>query len=185
MASNINTANIDTDYPRPGEDNPTTGFRTNFTTIKENLDSARDEIEDLQDNTARTDSATSYNGNIITDADLQAVTTAVFEIGNSITDKEVNFSNGSYQTIVVGEDITLTLTGWPEPQRLGKITIALLSDGSTRTVSVSLDSSGVLKKNAGFPSTLEISNDTDPVIVEFWTIDGGDIVFANYLGQFV
>jgi len=203
MVSNISTANIDTDYPKPGEDNSSVGFRTNFTAIKENFDSARGEIEDLQVNTARTDTVNSFNGNIILNANLQAVTSAVFEIGSTQSDTEVNFLNGSYQTIEASDDITLTLTGWPEDKKLGKITLALLSNGGSRTISFALASTGEIKRNSGipvelydssngfnvkigeFPQSIQVPNDTDPVIVEFWTINGGDTVFANYVGQFV
>ncbi|HET8688583.1 MAG TPA: hypothetical protein VFM18_18370 [Methanosarcina sp.] len=48
MASNINPANIDTTYPLAGQDNDTQGFRTNFTTIYNNLLTAASEITALQ-----------------------------------------------------------------------------------------------------------------------------------------
>jgi len=203
MASNISTATIDTDYPKPGEDNSTVGFRNNFTAIKENFDSARGEIEDLQVNTARTDTVSAFNGNIILNANLKSVTCAVFEIGSRQTDTEVDFINGSYQTIEVSEDVTLSLTGWPEEQKFAKITLSLLSNSGSKTVSFALASTGEIKRNSGipvelydstngfnvrigeFPQFIEVPNDTDPVIVEFWTIDGGNTVFANYVGQFI
>lgn len=46
--SQINTNNIDANYPIPGQNNSTQGFRDNFSQIKNNLNIAGDEITDLQ-----------------------------------------------------------------------------------------------------------------------------------------
>jgi hypothetical protein len=50
MPSTINPNNIDTTYPIAGQDNDTQGFRDNFRNIKNNLNTARLEITDLQGN---------------------------------------------------------------------------------------------------------------------------------------
>ena len=46
--STINTNGINTNYPVPGENNSSEGFRTNFTSISNNLDTAGTEITELQ-----------------------------------------------------------------------------------------------------------------------------------------
>lgn len=46
--SNINTNSIDAMYPVPGINNSTQGFRDNFASIKNNLDTASSELTDLQ-----------------------------------------------------------------------------------------------------------------------------------------
>ena len=46
--SNINTNGININYPVPGTNNSTQGFRDNFASIKNNLTSAKTEITDLQ-----------------------------------------------------------------------------------------------------------------------------------------
>jgi len=46
--SSINTNSLDVNYPIPGQNNSTQGFRNNFTNIKQNLDIAGNEISDLQ-----------------------------------------------------------------------------------------------------------------------------------------
>lgn len=46
--SNINTNSINTNYPTPGVNNSTQGFRDNFTGIKSGLNQAKTEITDLQ-----------------------------------------------------------------------------------------------------------------------------------------
>jgi len=48
MASNIDPTIIDGDYPIAGKDQPSQGFRTNFTGIEENFSAAASEITELQ-----------------------------------------------------------------------------------------------------------------------------------------
>ena len=50
MASTINPNNIDILYPIAGQDNDTQGFRDNFRNIKNNLNTAAQEITALQGN---------------------------------------------------------------------------------------------------------------------------------------
>jgi len=48
MASLINPTNIDVTYPIAGQDNDTQGFRDNFSSIKNNLNTAKNEISAIQ-----------------------------------------------------------------------------------------------------------------------------------------
>jgi hypothetical protein len=64
MASTINPNNIDITYPIAGQDNDTQGFRDNFRNIKNNLNTARLEINDLQSNVAKSPQITYITGNV-------------------------------------------------------------------------------------------------------------------------
>ena len=64
MASTINSNNIDITYPIAGQDNDTQGFRDNFRNIKNNLNTAKLEITELQDDVALTPKATYIVGNV-------------------------------------------------------------------------------------------------------------------------
>ena len=55
MTSNINFIGINEDFPIAGQDNDTQTFRDNFNTIKTSLQSAKEEITELQDTSARLD----------------------------------------------------------------------------------------------------------------------------------
>jgi len=187
--SDINTNKIDKNFPEPGRDNDSFGFRNNFSELSDNLDVAKTEIEDLQENVVRTDQDSDLNGQKIIDVDFVKSTEQVYSIGNISTHEVVDFNNGGYQTITVSEDITLTLTGWPESDRKASITISLLSDSTARTVTWDVEGAGILKRNSntvnGFPNPFVIDSEENPVIVEFWTVDGGHTVYASYIGQFV
>ena len=48
MTSQITSSNIDGNFPVAGQDNPSQGFRDNFTNTKNNFAYAASEISDLQ-----------------------------------------------------------------------------------------------------------------------------------------
>ena len=50
MTSQINTNGINVNYPVPGENNTSQGFRDNFAQIRNNLNTGAAEITDLQNN---------------------------------------------------------------------------------------------------------------------------------------
>lgn len=64
MASTINPNNIDILYPVAGQDNDTQGFRDNFRNIKNNLNTAAQEITAIQANVALTPKITYITGNV-------------------------------------------------------------------------------------------------------------------------
>jgi hypothetical protein len=65
MASNINTSNIDANFPVQGEDNPSQGFRDNYSYIKIALDTAASEITALQSNPVGVSTATSTSTGVV------------------------------------------------------------------------------------------------------------------------
>lgn len=203
MASNIVSETIDAEFPVAGVDNDTQGFRDNFSVIKDNFTSAKTEIEELQNNTVKLTAANNFNGTYIIDANLQAVTQKYFTLGTDVTtDINVSFENGHYQTITVGTEgteIAFTLADWPLPEssgggnedRLAKMTLEIFASenyevSETVTMSFQLEGSGTLRTNGGW-DTIALSKSAQkasPIIVEFWTYDGGANVYGNQLGVF-
>lgn len=184
MASTINSADINENYPLAGQDNDSQGFRDNFSLIKTGLTTAKSEITDLQNTRARLDEDNDFNGNIIREANFIANTEDVRVSDEITSDTNINWDNGHYQIITVGGNVTLTLSNWPASGVLGKMRLAVKGDGSSRTITWSVTGGGTIKKNDSFPTTFSVSSDTDPVLVDFWTSDGGLTVYAHYLGQF-
>ena len=72
MASTItNYSNlIDVNYPTPGVDNDTQGFRNNFANIKSALNVSGDEITSLQLNLVSLDDSNDFGGNQIKNATI-------------------------------------------------------------------------------------------------------------------
>lgn len=65
MSSNIDTSNINTNFPVQGQDNPSQGFRDNFYYIASQLNVAASEITELQNNPVGVDNASTTTAGIV------------------------------------------------------------------------------------------------------------------------
>jgi hypothetical protein len=114
MASQINYDIIDGTYPVAGQDNSSQGFRDNFTNIKNNFESAYDEITDLQNkvilksplNNGTFDN--NMQGNIITNAKTQGFRDLRFNRNSVSGSVNVDFNTGSYQTLNLVGNTSIT-----------------------------------------------------------------------------
>jgi len=199
MASNIDEVSINSEYPIAGQDNDSQGFRDNFGIIKNNFVAAKNEIEDLQDNTAKKNEANNFLGNNITNANLVNVSEELNAGGTLSSSQDVNFTLGPVQTFTVGGDITLTTTDWPESGKVGKIRLILINDGEDRIVTIGTEAGSSLKFNARWPNksgagtegdpyvfvnNLTVDSQTDPVVIDFMTYNQGSSIFVDYIGKF-
>lgn len=188
MASNINETNVNELYPVAGVDNDSQGFRDNFSAIKSNFTAAKIEIEDLQDNAARKDENNNFNDNEITQAVMIYNTEKLFQGGTITSNQNVSLTNGPVQTFGIGaNNITLTLSEWPEGN-VSKLRIMAINIGSAaKTLNFSVQGGGSIKRNSDWPSgntSIEITDEDNFVIIDFFSIDGGTTVFAEYKGLF-
>lgn len=201
MTSNINSATIDETFPVAGKDNDTQGFRNNFGIIKSNFATAKEEITNLQDTAAKLNVANNFVGNTIIDAKLQQVTDLfVSKSNNNLTETaeaNISYLTAPYQRLrinTLSSTYTINLTDWPTGtnDRVYKLTVELLSTSGNKTISwasTGMTSAAGFKTSSNWPTTFTVlgaASETvaNPIIVEFWTYDGGATVFANYLGPF-
>lgn len=115
MASQINFNIIDGTYPVAGQDNSSQGFRDNFTNIKNNFESAYDEITDLQNKVLLSSPLSNgifnndLQGNIITNAQLQGMRETYFNIGNTVSGSiKVDFNVGTFQTMTLSGSTSIS-----------------------------------------------------------------------------
>jgi hypothetical protein len=115
----INPNSINGGFPVFGQDNPTQGFRDNFTNIKNNFVAAKAELEDIQGKvlvkTALLGGVVDndMDGVTITNAQLKAYTQTFLNLGQQFSDVTLNFEDGNFQYMETGNDITLTIENWP------------------------------------------------------------------------
>ena len=192
MTSLINFAAINENFPVAGQDNDTQVFRDNFDTIKTNFSAAKTEIEDLQDNVARTDVESDFNYNIVTAITLQDAYFRKKDYGAAIVvgTQDVSFKQAMYHIIKFGTNCAIQFTEFPVAAvdvtglgQVGKATLELYGDGTARTITFTVTGSTVLKKSAGFPGSLTVTSATNPVIIEVWQ-HSTDMIFLNYLGAY-
>lgn len=189
--SNINAADIDALFPVAGQDNDSQGFRDNFDLIKTGLATAKTEITTLETTTCQgvsysaDDDENDFNGTKIKEANLIATTEEVVVTDTIEADQDINWANGHYQVVTLGDSVTLSLTGWPASGKMGKMRIGLkTSDGASKTVTWSASGGGTLKTNSSWPGSFTVTSQTDYIFVDFWTSNAGTLVFAQYHGLF-
>ena len=191
--SNINYVSINENFPVAGQDNDTQVFRDNFDTIKTSLRYAKEELEVFQDSAtgaARLNQSNDFNQNVISNAVLQGNRDRLFDGENyNAATLDVNYTNGAYQIYkfgTIGSNVEINFLEFPEnetPPGVGKVTLELYSDGSSKTITFKSIGGLVYKKNTSFPGTPTVASTTNPVIIEVWRYKSGTI-FLNYLGVF-
>jgi hypothetical protein len=189
MASNIDDVSINSAYPVAGQDNDSQGFRDNFGTIKSNFVASKAEIEALQDNTAKKNEANNFLGNNITNANLVDVSEELNAGGTVQASQNIDFQFGPVQTFIISGDVTLTTTGWPESGKVGKIRVILVNDGTTRTLTIGTEAGSTLKFHNDWPysgpsNEISVTNDSNPIVIDFWTYNAGSTIFVKYDGTY-
>lgn len=181
MASNINSLGIDENYPIAGQDNDSQGFRDNFNVIKNSLASASTEITDLQNNTAKLNSLNDFNGEIIQNASFQQTSDEVFNIGNATQAFNINWEDGNYQIMTTAADIpSITFSNFPA-NKLGKIRVVVTGPSGSDTWNFSF--AGTFKDNGNFSVNNSIGQN-EIKIFDFWSTNGGETIYADYLGLY-
>jgi len=130
--SSINTNSLDVNYPIPGQNNTTQGFRNNFTNIKTNLDIAGNEISDLQNKVVlKTALANSVLNNdmantVIANAATLQFRATTYNLGNALSGNvAINCSLGDVQTGTVAGNITLNFSSWAPTNTEGHVSLKL------------------------------------------------------------
>lgn len=202
MASNINTEGLDALFPIAGTDNDSQGFRDNFFNIQTNLNHASTELTELQTGVARINVDNDFAGNTIEDAELLATTeklNASYAQGvpaNNIdpaqTAVECSFAEGHvYDVQAITELLQLTVTDFPS-SRYGKVRLILSSahsagdfgPGAGTQVTLSAGTGTVKTNGAPFSGAIiEVLQNQD-VIIDVFSYDQGNTVYAQYVGTF-
>lgn len=119
--SNINTNGIDVNYPVPGVNNNSQGFRDNFASIKTNLNTASNEITDLQNKVvvkqalANSSISNDMANTLISNALTRSFRATTYNLGGALSGiVPVNVSLGDvqYGTLSANSNITLQFTNW-------------------------------------------------------------------------
>lgn len=188
--SSINPQNINGNYPIAGQDNDSQGFRDNFTNIKNNLDLARVEINDLQTNAvlkgalAGTTLNNDLNNSQVKKAQILQSTETYKDLGTLSGAISVSWIDGHYQvvTVAAGGAISVNFTNWPTSGfftklRLQVITTNVSASPVTLTLpgQVSINTSNI-QGASGQVITLP-ANGT--YVFEFTTRDGGGTIIVE------
>lgn len=156
--SNINTSGLDTNYPVPGKNNPTSGFRDNFTIIKNNLNTASTEITDLQTKAVLKSALNNANldnnmaNTLISNASTRGFRATTYNLGNALAGTVVvNVNQGDVQYGAVTGNVTLQFTGWSPVNTESNVALQLTIANANATISLP---SSCVSSNNNFGVTL-------------------------------
>ena len=188
MASNINPYNVDGNFPLAGQDNPSQGFRDNFTNTKNNFLYAQAEITDLQEKAILIQplNGQSLNndmvGTTITRPQLKAWTQAILDLGAGIGSVSLDFSLANFQRITTAGSISVTLDNWPTSTGGGalgygvlRLWLTVTSAGHTVTLPTEVtigvnDIAGATSDGTNYTITFDAPGN---YVFDFSSVDGG------------
>ena len=119
MASNINPYNIDGTFPVAGQDNPSQGFRDNFTNIKNNFLYAQSEISDIQGKAILSGALTGQTlnndmaGTVIRRPQLASWTQTLVDQGSLSGSITLDFNVANFQKISTTGPVSINFVNWP------------------------------------------------------------------------
>ena len=192
MASQINSTNIDGNYPIQGQDNKSQGFRDNFTNIKNNFTYAASEISDLQlkgifkanllGNTAPLAEVNDMNGAPIRNAEILGFRETLFNITDLTNPITIDCANGSYQKANLTGSLNIgTITNWPTSGTQSRIRLEITIPDTNYTVTFPAAVSQNISTIAGNSGNTITFTATGTYIFELSTTDGGTTVNINDL----
>ena len=140
--SQINTNGINVNYPVPGVNNNSQGFRDNFATIRTNLNTATTEITDLQNNVvvksalANTVVNNNMANTLISNALTRSFRASTYNLGNNISNTVIiNASLGDVQYGSISGNTTLQFAGWAPSGTQSNVQLILNVSNSQSVIS--------------------------------------------------
>jgi hypothetical protein len=157
MSSTINTNGLDVNYPIPGRNNNTQGFRNNFTNIKTNLDTAANEISDLENKVVlKSALANSVLNNdmantLISNASTLGFRATTYNLGNALAGTIVVDSTlGDVQYGTLQGNISLQFGGWAPTGTQSELKLQLGRANANVNYNISFPTEAIVDKNHGF-----------------------------------
>lgn len=155
--STINTSGIDVNYPVPGVNNSSQGFRDNFASIKNNLNTAANEITDLQTKVvvksalANTTVNNDMGNTLISNAATRGFRATTYNLGNALAGTVlVNVQSGDVQYGTIVSNVTLQFGGWSPTGTQSNVQLQLAIANTDAVISFP---SQVVNSNNNFGTT--------------------------------
>jgi len=130
--SNINTNGINVNYPVPGENNSTQGFRDNFASIRNNLNTASTEITDLQNKVVVKSALNGFSINndmantLISNASTRSFRATTYNLGSALSGTVlIDVSQADVQYGSVSGNLTLQFKSWAPVNTESTLTLRL------------------------------------------------------------
>ena len=194
--SQINTNGIDVNYPVPGKNNSSQGFRDNFAQIRTNINTAANEITDLQNKAvlkAALENSVLNNdmaNTLISNASTRGFRATTYNLGNALSGTvlvDVNRADVQYGSVV--GDVIFQFGGWAPTNTESNVVLRLTVANSEANISLpsqcvsSNNNFGVtlLENYANISNVATITAPANVGILEytFSTIDCGNTISVD------
>lgn len=189
MPSQINTGTMNVNYPLPGVNNSSQGFRDNFTSIKTNLDATKTELDEIlskalfKNPIAGSALANDLNNNIISNAQTIGFRSSTYNLGSNLAGQyTVDLTYGDVQYGDVTGDISLQFAKWSPNQTYSSVQVILNVTAGRKINLPATATTGVIYGTSaieGFnPATndIVIPNGVTRVHFQFNSIDCGTTI---------
>jgi len=197
--SQINTSGINVNYPVPGINQSSQGFRDNFAAIKTNLDTGYNELTDLQNKVvlkAALNGTTLNNdmaNTLISNASTRGFRATTYNLGNAISGiATVNASLGDVQYGTIVGNTTLQFTGWSPTGTQSSVQVDFNIGNTSAVITLPAEVQLVNAfgaetlenySNVGGLATLTIPNGVEAVTYNFSTIDCGNSIAVTPINR--
>ena len=182
--STINTNPINVNYPVPGVNNNSQGFRDNFASIVTNLNAAGAEITDLQNKVVVKQAliGTTINNDmantLISNASTRSFRATTYNLGNALSGTVlVNTSLGDVQYGTIAANTTINFGSWAPPGTQSNVQVNLSIAANAANAVISFPSSVTLSPDTGATTLENYSNISGNLAV---TVPNG-VSQLNYL----
>ena len=191
MTSAINTNGINVNYPVPGINNSSQGFRDNFAAIKTDLNTAATEITDLQNNVVLKQAlnGTTLNNDmantLISNAATRGFRHSTFNLGNAISGTLIiNASLGDVQTGTIAGNTSIQFTGWAPSGTQSNVEVQLNVSNNLAVINfpVEVTNSDTLSTIENFvpgTSNITVPYDVSQLDFRFSSIDCGNTIIIE------
>jgi len=182
MASNINETNINGNYPVAGQDNNSQGFRDNFSSIRNNLSIAGEEITDLQSKVVLKSALTGeeldndLGGSVIKNAELRGSRETVVPLGTTAGTVNIDYTNGSFFTLSSSGNITLEFSNPTPTDTLTSFVIQIAISNTAHQLTIPASVTFGVDNIRGYDSNTITFDETGTYEFEFQTGNNG----SNY-----
>jgi hypothetical protein len=199
--STINTNGLDVNYPIPGQNNNSQGFRNNFTNIKQNLDIAGNEISDLQNKAVlKTALANSTINNdmantLIANASVLQFRNTTYNLGNALVGNVlVDCSIGDVQYGNLAGNINLQFGSWVPVNTKGGVQLQLGRPNANVNYSIFFPEQVIVDDSFGIPlvenynisnngSTISFPHGVTQINLQLTTVDCGNSIYVTPLNR--
>jgi hypothetical protein len=191
MTSAINTNGINVNYPVPGINNSSQGFRDNFTAIRTDLNTAATEITNLQNNVVLKQALTGTTLNndmantLISNAATRGFRASTFNLGNAISGTLIiNASLGDVQTGTIAGNTSIQFTGWAPSGTQSNVEVQLNVSNNLSVINfpVEVTNSNTLSTIENFvpgTSNITVPYDVSQLDFRFSSVDCGNTIIIE------